>query len=62
MSGLMNAPLAWRDEFPILKTTTYLISNSLGAMPRGVASALDDYARAWEEGWWDMAAARLWTA
>ena len=28
--------LAWRDEFPILETCTYLISNSLGAMPRGV--------------------------
>ena len=57
------APLAsWRDEFPILETTTYLISNSLGAMPRGTASSLAQYAqawaqrgvRAWEEGWWDM--------
>jgi kynureninase len=61
----MDDLLAWRDEFPILKTTTYLISNSLGAMPRGVASALEDYARtwatrgvrAWEEGWWEMAVA-----
>lgn len=59
----MDDLLAWRDEFPILKTTTYLISNSLGAMPRGVESALQDYARtwgtrgvrAWEEGWWLMA-------
>jgi len=58
-----GAPLAsWRGEFPILETTTYLISNSLGAMPRGTASSLAQYAqtwekrgvRAWEEGWWEM--------
>ncbi len=55
---------AWRDQFPILATTTYLISNSLGAMPRGAAAALEQYAqtwarrgvRAWEEGWWEMPA------
>jgi kynureninase len=59
----MKDLLAWRKEFPILKTTTYLISNSLGAMPRGVESALQDYARtwatrgvrAWDEVWWAMA-------
>ena len=59
----MEDLLAWREEFPILKTTTYLISNSLGAMPRGVEGALQDYAhiwatrgvRAWDEAWWDMA-------
>ncbi len=53
---------AWRPEFPILGSTTYLISNSLGAMPRGAAAALDQYAqtwakrgvRAWDEGWWEM--------
>ena len=53
---------SWRAEFPILGSTTYLISNSLGAMPRGAAAALDRYAqvwaergvRAWEEGWWEM--------
>lgn len=61
----MNDLLAWRKEFPILSTTTYLISNSLGAMPRAVNDALADYARtwatrgvrAWEEGWWEMAVA-----
>ena len=26
--------LKWRDEFPILQRCDYLISNSLGAMPR----------------------------
>jgi kynureninase len=61
----MDELLAWRREFPILGRTTYLISNSLGAMPRAVYSNLHKYAdfwaergvRAWEEGWWDMAAA-----
>ncbi len=54
--------LKWRDEFPILSQSTYLINNSLGAMPRGVYDSLREYAdtwaargvRAWGEGWWDM--------
>jgi kynureninase len=54
--------LGWREEFPILKETTYLINNSLGAMPRAVYDSLRAYAdtwatrgvRAWGEGWWDM--------
>jgi len=61
----MTDLLAWRKEFPILDRTTYLISNSLGAMPRGVYGNLRAYAdswaergvRAWEEGWWEMAVA-----
>ena len=52
----------WRDEFPILARTVYLISNSLGAMPRRAADHLAEYAatwatrgvRAWEERWWEM--------
>jgi len=59
----MDELLKWRQEFPILERTTYLISNSLGAMPRGVRDGLNAYAdawaergvRAWEEGWWDLA-------
>lgn len=59
----MDELLKWRGEFPILDRTTYLNSNSLGAMPRGVYDAMRAYAdswaargvRAWEEGWWDMA-------
>src|SRR5207249_6813896 len=55
--------LKWRDEFPILGRTTYMISNSLGAMPRGVYDKVREYAeswatrgvRAWEESWWDLA-------
>jgi kynureninase len=54
--------LRFRDEFPILSTTTYLVSNSLGAMPRAVTAALAEYAeqwatrgvRAWADGWWEM--------
>jgi len=59
----MDELLKWREEFPILERTTYMISNSLGAMPRGVYKELNDYAdtwatrgvRAWHEGWWEMA-------
>lgn len=39
--------LAWRDQFPTLATTSYLISNSLGAMPSGVYDALRAYADTW---------------
>src|SRR4030088_707191 len=59
----MDDLLKWRGEFPILDRSTYLISNSLGAMPRAVYRSMQAYAdswaergvRAWEEGWWDMA-------
>src|SRR5438552_6035254 len=62
-ASLMDELLKWRDEFPILGRTTYLISNSLGAMPRGVYDKVREYAeswatrgvRAWEESWWDLA-------
>lgn len=54
--------LLWRDEFPILADTTYMISHSLGPMPRRAEIALREFTstwggrgiRAWEEGWWDM--------
>lgn len=54
--------LKWRSEFPILDKTVYLISHSLGAMPRATYDRLQEYAdawasrgvRAWAEGWWDM--------
>ncbi len=39
--------LAWRREFPILAKKTYLISNSLGAMPRGVYDRLKEFADTW---------------
>jgi len=54
--------LAWRDQFPILERTTYLVSHSLGAMPRAAETRLKEYTdtwgsrgvRAWAEGWWRM--------
>jgi kynureninase len=59
---LTDELLKWRAEFPILETCTYLISHSLGAMPRATYDSLREYAdvwatrgvRAWAEGWWDM--------
>ncbi len=62
MSHSDDPLLAFRDEFPILSRSTYLVSNSLGAMPRSVPDALAEYAaqwgergvRAWADGWWDM--------
>ncbi len=55
--------LAWRPQFPILDTCTYLVSHSLGAMPTAVKDELALFAdtwgargvRAWHEGWWEMA-------
>lgn len=41
--------LAWRKEFPILGKTRYLVSHSMGAMPRGVHANLARYADAWAE-------------
>jgi len=54
--------LHWRSEFPILGTCTYLVSHSLGAMPRSTreqaARFLDAWetrgVRAWAEGWWEI--------
>ncbi len=54
--------LEYRAEFPILEHTTYLVSNSLGAMPRAVPEMLAAYAeewaqygvKAWSRGWWEM--------
>ena len=51
----------YRDRFPILAETTYLISHSLGPMPLEAKARLDAYAdtwmkrgiRAWGEGWWE---------
>ena len=64
MTGLPDPLLAYRERFPILERTNYLISNSLGAVPSAVSGALRDYyetwasrgVRAWEEGWWGLAA------
>jgi kynureninase len=52
----------WRREFPIVETCTYLVSHSLGAMPRRTRTYLERFAdewdtrgvRAWYEGWWEI--------
>jgi kynureninase len=64
MSPTSDPLLVFRGEFPILERTTYLVSNSLGAMPRGVPDRLAEYVDQWAElgvrawagadGWWQM--------
>ena len=59
MTEILN-PNDWRDRFPILEDTTYLVNHSLGAMPLGVREKLNGFVdqwadrgvRAWGEGWW----------
>jgi kynureninase len=54
--------LAYRDRFPIVERTTYLINHSLGAMPAAAEERALDYVRAWRErgirawgeGWWTL--------
>jgi len=60
--GQQDPLLAFREEFPILGKTIYLVSNSLGPMPRTVPEKLAEYARdwgdlgvkAWNRGWWEL--------
>jgi kynureninase len=60
--GAADPLLEYRKEFPILERTTYLVSNSLGPMPRSVRGKLEEYAddwgnlgvKAWNRGWWDL--------
>jgi kynureninase len=57
---MQHQPEAWRSRFPILERTNYLVTHSLGAMPRTVYAKLQSFAdqwasrgvRAWGEGWW----------
>jgi kynureninase len=59
--AVVDPLIAWRKEFPIVETCTYLVSHSLGAMPRRTAAYLQQFAdewssrgvRAWHEGWWE---------
>jgi len=70
MSAAMTDELSrWRSEFPALERSVYMVSHSLGAMPRRTYEHLREYAdlwvtrgiNAWEE--WlpevDRAAARI---
>jgi kynureninase len=58
VAGLLD----YRERFPILAETTYLINHSLGAMPAAAEERLLEYAHAWNtrgvcawgEGWWDL--------
>jgi len=58
----MDQLLRWRAEFPIVDTCTYLVSHSLGAMPKRTSAYLQQFAdewggrgvRAWHEGWWEI--------
>ncbi|MCK4759153.1 MAG: aminotransferase, partial [Candidatus Aminicenantes bacterium] len=51
-----------RKEFPILERCVYLISNSLGAVPRKAEEHLrrfyslwaEDGVSAWKKEWWDL--------
>src|SRR5947208_9518510 len=52
----------YREQFPILRDTTYLINHSLGAMPAAAEEHLLEFTRtwrergigAWGEGWWEL--------
>ena len=58
----MRDLLSYREQFPILSNSVYLINHSLGAMPLAARNRLLEYAdtwatrgvRAWSEGWWEM--------
>jgi kynureninase len=51
-----------RSQFPVLDRCTYLISNSLGAVPKGAKDGLDRFyslwaeqgVSAWRDEWWDL--------
>lgn len=47
MLSRMPDLLSWRPKFPILANKTYLINNSLGAMPASVRDAFTEYAGLW---------------
>ena len=61
-SATTDALLHYRQQFPILERCNYLVSHSLGAMPRAVEESLAQYARdwanhgvgAWGERWWAL--------
>ena len=58
----MSNLASYRERYPILAETTYLINHSLGAMPAAAEDRIAEYARtwrtrgirAWGEGWWTM--------
>lgn len=64
MSGIPHPELeAWRDEFPILQTRTYLNSCSLGALSRRSMGYLGEYQALWNtlgaSAWYELWLGRL---
>jgi kynureninase len=61
-TDVVDPLLRFRDRFPILTNSTYLVSNSLGAMPASTADRLGEYAeswntlgvKAWASRWWQL--------
>lgn len=53
MSETLIAPpgdvRAWRSQFPILATSTYLVSHSMGAAPIGARESLETYWNEWAQ-------------
>ena len=41
--------LEYRSEFPGLEGSVYMVSHSLGAMPRGAAGAMQDFMNLWRD-------------
>jgi len=63
MEWSLDKDLAFiRKEFPILERCVYLISNSLGAVPKKASEALNQFYKiwaeegvgAWEKKWWEL--------
>lgn len=59
----MNDPLLkWREEFPIVEKSLYMVNHSMGAMPRRAMDRIQEYGkmwqergvRSWHEGWWEI--------
>jgi kynureninase len=59
---MVDPLLKWREQFPITARSNYMISNSLGAMPRSARESVQRYldlwdvrgVRAWPDEWWSM--------
>jgi kynureninase len=49
MATTADPLLEWRREFPSLDRSVYMVSHSLGAMPRAAADHLAEFARLWVE-------------
>jgi kynureninase len=48
-SGLAGSQAVRRDEFPVLETSIYLVSHSMGAAPQRAKAALESYWTEWAD-------------